>query len=160
MADPIYKFIRQLMYDQRLAEGFRSPAIKKEYNLNEKEQAVICRMMKPMVVPSNEGEGKNVIVAIDPILLFHNMLLEKEKRKKGNNDKNEKKNWPSSASFKVRVMDCIKLSQGNMRFTIYRDPASAEKRKRRGGVNVPKLIRQTYGPGNYRNSENRYRNRR
>lgn len=158
---PFYDFIKVFMYTKEQKDDFRSPAIKKEYGFIEKEHATICKMMSPMVVPSNEGgNGKNILIGINPIRLLHEMLAEAPEKKNpnGNNKKDSnKKNTTTGKPFRVRVVEYTKLSPGNMVFTVYREPARQEKRHNRGGVNVPKLIKQTYGPGNYRNKNNNYK---
>lgn len=73
---PFAKFISGYRYEKGDRKLFKSDSWRYTYGVSRKSKGTLLRMLDPLDVEVNHGKEKLVIVLLDPIRVFHDMLTD------------------------------------------------------------------------------------
>lgn len=74
LQDHIYKAIKPYLYEKKDIEGLQSSEMRRVLGTNTKAYFSMRNIRMPRIQKFNRGKSEYVIVAIDPIRIFHHML--------------------------------------------------------------------------------------
>lgn len=117
ITDYVYNVIKAFFYSKDDAEAFtKSGDMKRRLRLTSSVGYHLKSMVKPRTRKTNHGKDKCVIVALDPIKLFHHMLENPQ---------------DSNRNFLVDIGKTDKIRDGNFKYEVFKVYTGKGKNKNR-----------------------------
>ena len=131
MHDPIARMLASYTFDKADGEAFFSSDWRRARGVSNSASSTLKHNRLPRVQKLNNGSMERVTVLIDPIRVFHDMLVMED----------------NNANFRIEITDWQKIRSGEFRYEVNRVINSKKNKKGGGNSLADELNRKMRGSG-------------
>lgn len=124
----IFNVLSPYMYDQRDRESFGTGLMKNTLKMSREKIYRIQEWSKPSLFKTRNGKSRNIVLLIDPIRVFYDMLKYTDKE-------------AAKQQFRINIEDCKKREKGYYMYYVIREELSPKKKNTDLAVEVEQKMR-------------------